>query len=67
MDAEHLECTWQRKGSRDGIGGGGGGDDDDDDDGIGVKEGKKAWTFPEIHWKLLKAFGSERNMIRFAL
>lgn len=57
--------TWHRKGSV-GVIGEDSEDDDDDDNDNGEEEGTGAWTFLEIHRKLLKAFGSESKMIRFA-
>lgn len=61
--------VWHRKRSVDVIG-----DDDDDGDAwddsadhVDVDEGKEgSWTFPEICWKISKASGSERDLIRFA-
>lgn len=54
--------VWHRKGSID-VGEDNDNDEDDDND-SGEEEGKGAWTFPEIHWKLLKAL-IRRDRIRF--
>lgn len=56
--------TRPRKGSID-VMGADGGDDDDDSDHV-EEEGEGAWAFPEIRWKLSKAFRSDEDMIRFA-
>ena len=57
------QCLTNRKGSIAVIGG----DDDDDDDDDVEEEGRELGLFPEVHGKLLRACGSETDVIRFAL